>query len=615
MKRSILYIIGIVAAATTMVSCEDFFNRAPVNKNSAENFLMTESDLRIYSNGLTNSYLLGTSVAIGNSAYTDLCATKLSSDKYHPGIWDASKGDGWGAGNWSFLRQVNYMIENMHRAQNNVTEEIYDHYMGVARFWRADAHMRKLKTFGDIPWIDRYLQPDDPMLYEGRRDREEVFHYIIEDLMFACENCLDTPDVLDDSRISVNKYVALAYMSRACLYEGTFRKYHDRNPSTNVPWNNKYETAEDILELARWASREIMNSGVFYLHRGDVKTAYSDLFISNTIQKDEVIWGRSYSEELRVSHDVTGSYNSSTWGQQYSPVKEFVRMYLNLDGTCVKDDKVNINKEFEGRDWRLSQTVNGPGHTYTTFANGEQLKPTNFTHVFTGYAWVKWNQEHEDNYRAGALCYNALPIFRYGEILLIYAEAMYELGLMDETVWNETIGALRERAGVKNIYPGSSAYSRDTWLADYYTDSNAQSPMQLDNIALEIRRERAIELAMESESRHDDLMRWKMGWLIARRYNNQGWRGIYVTEDEAKNGFEFNGRKYFLHRTAPHAENSYPIANTGADASFSLTEGTHGYLVYNYQLEWDDCMYLDPIPESALKVNPNLGQNYGWDNR
>ena len=110
-------------------------------------------------------------------------------------------------------------------------------------------------------------------------------------------------------------------------------------------------------------------------------------------------------------------------------------------------------------------------------------------------------------------------------------------------------------------------------------------------------------------------MRWKMGWLIARRYNNQGWRGIYVTEDEAKNGFEFNGRKYFLHRTAPHAENSYPIANTGADASFSLTEGTHGYLVYNYQLEWDDCMYLDPIPESALKINPNLGQNYGWDNR
>ena len=106
-----------------------------------------------------------------------------------------------------------------------------------------------------------------------------------------------------------------------------------------------------------------------------------------------------------------------------------------------------------------------------------------------------------------------------------------------------------------------------------------------------------------------------MGWLIARRYQNKGWRGIYVTENEALNGFEFNGKTYFLNKTAAHTATSYPIANTGSDSSFSLTEGTWGYLVYNYLLEWDDCMYLSPIPQSALNVNPELGQNYGWENR
>ena len=110
-------------------------------------------------------------------------------------------------------------------------------------------------------------------------------------------------------------------------------------------------------------------------------------------------------------------------------------------------------------------------------------------------------------------------------------------------------------------------------------------------------------------------MRWKAGRLIAKRYNNQGWRGIYVTRDEALNGFTFNGKTYTLRKTDNHSETSYPIANTGADSSFSLTEGDYGYLVYNYRLEWDDCMYLSPIPESALKVNPNLGQNHGWENR
>ncbi len=611
MKRNIIYFISIAISAAMLVSCEGFLTRSPKNRVDAEIFLSSENDLKIYSNGLTNSYILGTSVAIGNSAYTDLCATKLSSDVYHPGIWNADKGGGWGSGNWSFFRQVNYMIENMHKSKANVSEEIYNHYMGVARFWRADAHMRKLKTFGDIPWIDKYLQPDDPKLFEGRDDREYVFHMILEDLIFAAENCLDTPEFMDDARISVNKWVVNAYIARTCLYEGTYRKYHATNPSTNVPWNNAYETSDELIRKAAEAAKAIIDSGVYSLHTGDVTTAYSDLFISNNIQKEEVIWGRTFSEDLMISHELTGYFNSSTYGQQYSPVKELIRMYLNLDGTAVTNDKVNINQEFQNRDWRLHQTVNGPNHYYESIASGRQLKPTNFTHVFTGYSWIKWNQENEENFRAGARCYNAIPIFRYGEILLIYAEAMEEMGMMDESIWNSTIGALRSRAGVTNIYPNSSSYVRDTWLADYYADSSTP----LTNVMLEIRRERAVELAMESESRHDDLMRWKLGSLIAKRYNNEGWRGIYVTKDEALNGFQFNGKTYTLRKKDNHTETSYPIANTGADASFSLSDGDYGYLIYHYELEWDDCMYLRPIPQSALNVNPNLGQNYGWDKR
>ena len=50
------------------------------------------------------------------------------------------------------------------------------------------------------------------------------------------------------------------------------------------------------------------------------------------------------------------------------------------------------------------------------------------------------------------------------------AEAMEELGQMTENIWNDTVGALRQRAGVTSIYPGSAAYVRDAWLSDYYTD-------------------------------------------------------------------------------------------------------------------------------------------------
>ena len=606
--KKVIYVLAMTWAAITLVSCEKFLTRNPENKISAELFLSTENDLALYSNGLIDAALPETSIAIGDDAYTDFCATKLSSDVYHPGIWGADKGGGWSSSNFSFIRRCNYMIHNMDKARANVSDETWRHYMGVARFWRAYAHFLKLQTFGDIPWIDKYLQPDDPILFAGRDDREYVFHMILEDFEYASENCNDN---LELSRTNINRWVALAFMARACLWEGTYRSCHDINPSTGAFWNNSYETANEILAKAGSAADEIIESGVFSLHTGDVQTAYGELFNQNKVNAEEVIWGREYSEELAVSHDITGQDNSPTWGQQYSPTKEFVRMYLKTDGNPVTRDDVSITEEFEGRDWRMWQTVNSPGHKYQTLTGEIADKPTKFNEVFTGYAWIKWNQEKAENYRAGAECYNALPILRYGEILLIKAEVAERLGQMSESVWTATIGALRARAGVASIYPGSAAYRADSWLRDYYMEDIQHSSM-LTNTLLEIMRERAVEMAMESESRHDDLIRWNMGDLIERRYNHQGWRGIYITAAEAAGGIIFNGATYHVRVGGSHDEYNYPIANTGADQTFSLSNGSYGYLIYNYKLEWDDKMYVSPIPTAALNVNKNLGQNKGW---
>ncbi len=46
------------------------------------------------------------------------------------------------------------------------------------------------------------------------------------------------------------------------------------------------------------------------------------------------------------------------------------------------------------------------------------------------------------------LNYNSVSIFRYGEVLLNYAEAKAELGTLTDADWAMTIGALRARAGI-----------------------------------------------------------------------------------------------------------------------------------------------------------------------
>ncbi len=594
-------------------SCEDFLNTSPVDQVDADTWFNSETNLQLYANGFLVSYLPSESTIGLNDAYCDLVATKTSSDYYRPGIWNSSKQDGWDYDDWKGIRSANYMIENMVDCEGEVTEEVYNHYAGVARFWRAYLYYSKVRNFGDVPWIDHVPDVDDELLYAGRDDRELVMHHVLEDLTFACENLLGSNYV--EGRTQISKWVALAFKSRVCLYEGTYRKYHEVNPSSNEPWNTRYESADDFLREAAAAAEELMLDGGFSLYNtGNPSTDFRTVFTSmSPTATDEVIWCREYNDELSVYNELTWYFNSSTYGQQYSPTKDLVNMFLTTDGTPITTDEVSLPDEFENRDWRLIQTVHGPGHTYLTNTGETRLKSINFTFTFTGYAFIKWSMEEEKNYSA-TKCENSLPILRLAEVLLNYAEAKAELGLMTEDIWNQTIGALRERAGVVNIYPGSAAYVEDDRLKAYY----AGSSVGLSNTLLEIRRERATELIMEMGLRVDDIYRWKLGELIVKRFNNnQGWKGIYLSADDYANGFVFNettygGKSDTVAAWTQTSATSYNIGTSTADGNFSLSGTDSGYLIYNYQLEWDDRMYVKPIPDTALTLNPELKQNYGW---
>lgn len=609
MKTNIVKIFLGAAVAFTTVSCENFLTVNPVDQIDSSQFFASENDLLLYANGMLNGYLPSESTIGLGDGYCDLVSTKTSTDYYRPGIWDPTKQGGWAVSDWRGIRRANNMIQNMVRCKDVVSSEVYNHYEGVARFWRAYFYYAKVKTFGNVPWVDHVLDTDDAILYAGRDDREFVMSKVLEDLNFACTNCLGT-SAYTAGRTGINKWVALAFKSRVCLFEGTYRKYHTVNPSTNQPWNNQYESAEDFLRASAAASEELMNDSGYELYKtADPSTAFRTLFTSMDPEAtNEVIWARECANgDLNVLNELTWNFNSSTYGQQYAPTKNLVNMFLKLDGTPITDEgQISLPDEFTNRDWRLIQTVHGPGHTYVTNAGETRLKSINFTYTFTGYAFIKWSMEREENYSKGN-AENSLPIFRLGEVLLNYAEAKAELGEMTKDIWTKTVGALRERAGVTNIYPGDAGYVEDAWLKDYYADS----PIALSNTLLEIRRERATELIMEMGLRVDDLYRWKLGNLIVDRgTNNQGWKGIYLTAEDYKNGFEFNGYTYSGWTTT--SATSYKIGTSTSDQNFTLSEGDHGYLIYNYKLEWNDNRYVHPIPTTALTLNPNLGQNYGW---
>ena len=582
----------ILASIIVLSSCTDFLTVYPENSISSDEFLYSESDLELYANGFLNRFMPQTAEEANNNLtyadmYADNIVTRTSTAFLYNDNWNANIQGGWTTGTWAQLRDANWFLDNIKKAKDNVSPEIYNHYEGVGRFWRAFFYYGIVRTFGDVPWYDGELDKDDKeALYKGRDSREFVMDKVLEDLTFASTCCsADERTVSSSTRIS--RWVALAFKARVCLNEAGWRKYHPELGLT--------ATAEKYYREAISAAETLMNESPYRLVTGgDVKTQYRSLFNSDDLNETEVIFGLAFKTGIRM-HAVTWYTINGSVGNNWSLTKQFVDQYLMLDGSRFTDkagyQTIPYSEEFKDRDYRLQQSVLSPD--YERKVNGTLMKVAP-DYWYTGYQIVKWIID-DDVHVGMATSANSLPYFRFAETLLVFAEAKAELGEMDETVWNRTIRPLRERAGIKGDVPATA----DPYLIDYYFNQTT------DKWILEVRRERSIEMVSELV-RYDDIMRWKLGPLLA-----QDWKGIYI--DAMDTGYDVNGDGTI----------DLTVSNTGMASrtrvilgdSYKLSEGDKGNLMYGYNIgrKWSDKMYFRPIPTSAIQVNANLlPQNPGW---
>lgn len=588
------WLIGLYALALT--SCDSFLNCEPENSFSSEGFLESESDLRLYTNGFLQSFLPGEeAIAWGGDQYADFCATRSSTTFLIGDTWDDTQQGGWGTGDWGDLRQINYFLDNLPNAKGKVTDVIYLHNEGVGRFWRAYFYYGMVRTFGDVPWYETTLDVDNrDELYKPRDKREVVMDKILKDLDFACTNC-STDKTLTESSTLITKWVALALKSRICLFEGTYRKYH-----TELGLQN---SAEKFLRASIAASEELMTKGPYkLLNTGDVETQYRTLFTSEELNTTEVIWGIAFKKDLRM-HSITWKLFSASFGANWSLVRPFVNMYLMRDGNRFTDRTdyatMQYMDEFQNRDCRLMQTVISPSYQRKISGTVKPDAP-NFSMTSTGYQLIKWAID-DDVHVGKATANNSIPIFRYAEVLLNYAEAKAELGECDETVWNATVKPLRERAGVEGKIPATY----DPYVAAYFKNQTT------DKWVLEVRRERGVELAFEGV-RYDDIMRWKQGDLIENI-----WQGIYIPQKGEAYDLNGDGVKdvAVVDKEPPAGEKIKGVQYVVIGKTNRLSEGDHGYIEFGFSQgrKWDDKKYFRPIPLTATQINPALlPQNLGW---
>ena len=562
----------------------------PKAQISKEPVFSSETGLKMYTNSFYEAFPNSTT----NNTYSYYIATNnvikyLTENGYSP-----EESSGWG---WGTLRNINYFIVNCN--SESVSAEIRNNYLGIARFFRAYYYFNMMTRFGDLPWIDHPLDVNDPLLHSKRDDRTLIIDKIKEDLDFAIANIKEKND---KSSSTITSSVAAVLKSRICLWEGTFRKYHTEY--------NLQSSANDWLKEAVSASQYVMDAGYTIYTGSGIDKSYQKLFLTKAPIATEVLYAVTFDGSLGVIHSGNRRWTSVTLGSSPSLIKPFVNTYLMLDGTPFTDKPnyatMSFQEECINRDKRLSQTIRTPG--FTRISGGTVVQtPPNYAYAITGYHTTKFTLE-DVQYDNVDICDNNVPVFRYAEVLLNYAEAKAELGTLTDSDWSKTIGALRARGGI------TGGLSQKPTQVDKYFQQRFFPAISNPEI-LEIRRERGIELSFEGFS-WDDVNRWKVGDLVTK-----DWNGIYIPEFEVPYDMNGDGKldvcftKSLSPVKVPGVFYLYvgeKLAN-GADNNVQLGADGHSIVfLKNQKRTWNDKLYFYPIPAGDLVKNPNLGQNPGW---
>jgi hypothetical protein len=587
--------IFIVAAVLGLSAC-DFLDKSPKDTISPETYFRTETDMQLFSNSFYNS-LLDKEMFEHQSDY--YIQRTLSNELRGGSVRTVpNSGGGW---SWSVLRKINTLLGNMGNCSD---EAVVKKYTGLCRFFRAYFYFEKVKDFGDVPWIDKELGSADPEVYAARDTREFVMRKMLEDIDYAIENLPS-----DVTPYRVNKWAALALKSQFCLYEGTYRKYHDISfPDDPEAHDYKY-----YLEQSVAAGDALMTGGKYKLYTtGNPNKDYKAMFESVDANKDEYILAIKFDKALELFNNTTAF---SFWASQGSVgvTKKAIDSYLMKDGTRFTDkagwQELQFKDEIANRDPRLAQSIITPGYSWV--GTSKTYNAPRLDETMTGFQPIKFVMNltpalNEDANRSDR-SYNDLPVYRYAEILLNYAEAKAELGTLTQTDLDKTINLIRKRAGMPNLNMETANANPDWYLSstEYgYTHVTGANK----GVILEIRREREVEMAQEGTTRMDDLFRWKEGLCI-----DQQMYGFYVP---GPGEYDLSGDGVadvcFYSGEKPNSKCSI-VWEIGKDVY--LSGGTKGFIDPQQKVEhkFNEARdYLYPIPINDRSLNHNLTQNPGW---
>lgn len=470
------------------------------------------------------------------------------------------------------IRRANLIIEGV--ANSTFSQSERDNFTAIARMMRGYQYYLLVRAYGDVPLVEKALDPvDHAELFGPRTPRNTVMDFAIEDLTYASEYIATTA-----SKNAFSSDLAKAIKTEVCLFEASYARYHQHDEARAT----KYYT--EVVNVAQPLIAK-------YPIGNDYHAVYNS-FRAALSANPEIIFMKEYEPDVLMH--CTVDYTSSS-----SPVagmtKDAFDAYLFRDGkplALTSENKSDVGKQYPrlGADGKQLIDESGKGlFNYSileplsvrdgrlmaitdtaVYYDGLQYQRPNSMLMtsLTGYGVNKFNNlDMPESYTTTIKNYTCAPIYWGAYVAMNFVEAKAELGTLTDADLANTMNKLMARADLPDVTVASMTSMNDP-----------ANNMGVSSLLWEIRRCRRCEFIFDKAIRYWDLVRWhQLELLDTQKHPNIG-LGANVS-------------------AAP-----VEIANVG------------GYMnaIGNTSRVFSEREYFYPIPSRQIQLNDSLTQNPGW---
>lgn len=480
---------------------------------------------------------------------------------------------------WEFhyrtIARCHSVLDNLERLKSSMTEQAYKQLDAELRFVRAYGYSQLIELYGDVPLLKSSVDLSNANV--PRTPKQEIEQYLLDELTAIADNLPGSQAQFGHVRAS--RVAAYMLKARVALYARQFQV--------------AAEAANKALSLsAGLHDLTPFNSSVNFVGKDHTagEPSVANIFGHDGFKTSkEWIWVAEYNKAVPGNVHNQQYYSASRLGKgvcYWGPTQDLINTFQAKDGLPITESPLyDASKPFENRDPRLDMYCVRPHSRYlgyqfepnTSFStvrnywpvlNGQSSTPSSVTNTdatnafrsFSGYLWRK----HVDIADFASTSVSGVSdlnvgIFRFAELLLIYAEAKIEANSIDNSVY-EAINRVRRRAQMPDLPAGLT---------------QAQ-------LRKALRYERKVELANDG-LRWYDLRRWGIASTVMNG-------SLYLNRDakawtkQVLTGFDDNytpiynhaeARKYFTSQEVVYREGKdeqWPIPKSEMDANNKLVQ-------------------------------------------